>query len=915
MFIHLVEYFKNINDGVSYLANIIVKVGRTSNLKFRNVKAFRAIDFKDVDTIIDKYGDVSALIVEGISKSETINAINKLKELKENGINIFIHNEFEDDTLTSISKQLNINMSTSLDDLQHNISNTIAIKVYTAWCRKIADRIEQKTTTENVDNIDRLVENNRITDTKLTETLSAFDEESEERAENIIDNKDDLWEALGLEVNDGDEDRVDLLDSDREREIGELKELLEDVTKQKNLYKSKLEYTEDRLGKIIEIKESIEAERNQLKELIETLKQSAGIERPVAGALLDEANAEIDELKQTIISLQQKEIEYDAEKKQEEDYINELKLGFKSEKDKLESEIEELKCKVNELTDSVNTKDEELNKMVDTASKLESAQFELMKLRNNKSMLEKRIVSLQGNIDELNDKIEKAYGESSVEDTKQIELLKNNIENLNTEIEELNNKLGLEIRGREVVTSLLEEATSQKSKASDALIEKNNEISELKAVVKNMEDTLGDSESKIQQLEENINEVKKELEDSKQANNIEIFNIQSEYTEKIKELTIDRDTRVQEVVRVRDELRELKETLADKEAELAKLILENRDAEEENIKILETRDILEKDNEMLKGKVETLVKETRSLTSKLSMTEDANERLEKLNKKLKKDNKKADGLNAVTNNMYDISRFRLEKSIKYSGKAKIITVFGSGSYGVTTTSVSIARRIPKSKILLMDMDIINPKADAFFRKSPIINSLTDIKEQLGRSSFGALIEKGSKYAVRNINKIIQNGTETQAGAKIDYFSGVYTKIDLHKLSAIDFSELFETLGNMYDYIIIDAGIMGASSVSDELLREFNRISYTSIIVTLNENCDLRNANMRLNQTGLNMDNSFWVLNMSDSSKVCDMFKKVKGKSKPVILPKDSSLKGNGMSFDKVPMLRDRVNEMVDNILR
>jgi hypothetical protein len=257
--------------------------------------------------------------------------------------------------------------------------------------------------------------------------------------------------------------------------------------------------------------------------------------------------------------------------------------------------------------------------------------------------------------------------------------------------------------------------------------------------------------------------------------------------------------------------------------------------------------------------------------------------------------------------------FKIKLNCSYSGRGMIIPVFGSGSYGVTTLAMSIARRIPRARVLYMDMNLVNPKADGWFKKSPIIASLDGIADQIKRSALGALIEKGSKYVIDNMDKVVQSGVETQLGTRVDYFSGIYTRVDNVKLSRVNFSEVLDHLGNMYDYIIADMGTVGSSEASDELMGMMNRISHKNILVTLNDSCDIRNINMKLGYIGIDLNKTIWVLNISDTTKVSDMFKHVASDIKPVVIPKDSNVQGKYIPLNRVAMLKDKIDGIVDNI--
>ena len=103
-------------------------------------------------------------------------------------------------------------------------------------------------------------------------------------------------------------------------------------------------------------------------------------------------------------------------------------------------------------------------------------------------------------------------------------------------------------------------------------------------------------------------------------------------------------------------------------------------------------------------------------------------------------------------------------------------------------------------------------------------------------------------------------------------------------------------------------------MSDELIRMFNSISYRKLIVSLNNLYDVRGIRMRLSTDGMSLDNAIWVLNMSDSSVVDNMIKQTLGSARPIIIPKEMSIYGSGNTFDKYPILKDRLNQITEMII-
>jgi len=108
----------------------------------------------------------------------------------------------------------------------------------------------------------------------------------------------------------------------------------------------------------------------------------------------------------------------------------------------------------------------------------------------------------------------------------------------------------------------------------------------------------------------------------------------------------------------------------------------------------------------------------------------------------------------------------------YSGKAKIIAVVGSGSNGKSTIAMSIAKMLNKSNVLVMDLDLVNPKIDSWFNANPILGGINEIAEPIKRTASGALFELGADRACSMMNEIILSKTKMQGRILADFLWGV-----------------------------------------------------------------------------------------------------------------------------------------------
>ena len=232
-------------------------------------------------------------------------------------------------------------------------------------------------------------------------------------------------------------------------------------------------------------------------------------------------------------------------------------------------------------------------------------------------------------------------------------------------------------------------------------------------------------------------------------------------------------------------------------------------------------------------------------------------------------------------------------SICYTGEAKIICVYGSGSFGVSTLASSLALKLSNEKrVLVMDMDVISPKLDKYISTSPIIKELTDLGSTLNRSSYGAYSIGGIEYFRHNPKVVIQ--VKVYEEGCLDYFSGIYTTS--FSLNNLDYTSLFDYLGNKYDYIIIDAGKLG---FNNSLIENLADIAYKSIVVTQECRADIRSALLKLEGMCIDLNKLIWVIGMSKSMRLESNLKKML-KSIPTIetIPFTLEIYGSNKTLEK-----------------
>lgn len=223
-------------------------------------------------------------------------------------------------------------------------------------------------------------------------------------------------------------------------------------------------------------------------------------------------------------------------------------------------------------------------------------------------------------------------------------------------------------------------------------------------------------------------------------------------------------------------------------------------------------------------------------------------------------------------------------SFKYAGSAKIVTIFGGGSFGVTNTAYSIASRL-KGKVLFIDLDISNPKSDRYTKKNPMVN-VTGVPSNLYKTGIGVLYSCGIEKFIAEYEKLGIRIITTR-NTELTWISGLYSSI---KLENIDYtSDFLNYVGNMYDYIVIDSGKIGYSSLSDSLIKSLCDISNKSLVVSSNDSYTTRGISLALNR--VKITNVGWVINLASTSIIGDKSKKNMGTNDYCILPFSNSIYG------------------------
>ena len=516
----------------------------------------------------------------------------------------------------------------------------------------------------------------------------------------------------------------------------------------------------------------------------------------------------------------------------------------------LESTIDDLKEKLNKsvivnndlenLRDSlVKSKNEVDNEVIRLTSELAGTKNRIAELESNDydgeiARLSKELDTYRikaASLDKLEVKLKELTSLCDEKDNKIISL-ENEIHNIekntmdNELLKDLSKKRADTTRFLNKVYVELNSAFSLLESSNKELAETQDELKELQISCNSLKDSLNSSSNREKELEQKINNLEDTYKREKSISDKKIKQLGDDYSSANKQLEV------------------YKSKIASADASLAQ-------------------------NNVLKTKLDATEKE---LSSRIAVIADKDLEIKRLKQSVGKKEVVTVGVDKVFS------------SFKYAGSAKIVTVFGGGSFGVTNTAYSIASRL-KGKVLFIDLDISNPKSDRYTKKNPMVN-VTGVPSNLYKTGIGVLYSCGIEKFIAEYEKLGIRIITTR-NTELTWISGLYSSI---KLENIDYtSDFLNYVGNMYDYIVIDSGKIGYSSLSDSLIKSLCDISHKSLVVSSNDSYTTRGISLALNR--VKITNVGWVINLASTSIIGDKSKKNMGTNDYCILPFSNSIYG------------------------
>lgn len=949
---------------------IIVKVGKQSHIKFKGAKAFRAVTIDELYTIYRINPDTSIVIIENIKGSDT----DKLKkfisdfESARNNNHVLFYIPDNDDVTSGVADELDRPIYLTARSLYDGIEKLYGVS-YTTDLNKIAENdtinSDDPFDTYFIDTIDVIETNRKKQDDQVLPSIESKDDLNDFDLSIVNDtigqeNKND---TNGNTTNNIDNDSADkaLLDKKHQDELNEAISNAKHAEDEIGRLRKELEAAINKSNGLDTLVRALEKEKRILSDRLKEFSNSEIMEEPIPLSQYKELEEKIKNLSVQMnssdssgaTSAQLTDVLNKLKKAEEELHDNRLTIdGYKERLRTSGSKIVELGGKITEHEETITR----LRDEIDNASKNEKlsaeTQAELEKLRGLSTQHDKDVAHLNDQLSEvkklaeelqiklmkevsarlaITDIVYSAVSEisnmevSSASNSKLVNSLKETI----TSLELLNRQNSARIADYEqkMVTFSSIELTMRTLQSERDTISAENETCKAKineyekklSAYSNVDITMKAIQSEKERLQnENLNQkgLISQLQGQLTTEKIRVQELESEAATVDARLEMARNFSASEVdkvkrekISIQAELNAVQQQLEVKTNQYEQLVKSCGMNENGVTSLLETSKTIEEYNKTLIEQLDTLKKKYNTAISEATIAKQTAEALEASNRTMRANMESMSSLIGGGDKPQSI------RPIRYSARGMIIPVFGSGSFGITTTAVSLAHKMAsQSRVLYIDFDMICPRADVCFRTPPTVKGVPGIDPTSRKSTgLGVLVEKQMQFFISNHQQIISKALQTKNGS-IDYISGFYVRPDTNKLLMTDFSAFLNFLGNMYTYIIIDFGKLGASEISDQLIKAFVDASFKSIVVTTNNKVEVNMFRTKLAECKIPMSKIAWLLNMCTTTKLDDSIRSILSSTKYEMLPFKPEIYGKHIQFMSDPMTRDKMIKFINEAL-
>lgn len=875
---------------------ILVKVGQKSTLHLREAKLYRAITVQELSNLSALHSDANIIIVERVYESEYKEMCDFLKGYLGSSENhVYFYSPENDDNTTGVADELSLDIYLSSSDLYHAIQVNCGINLDPDITKPHIDQsflgdgdpFESDPFQDMID----------VASTKIEIDMPA-------ELPTIV-SKDQLNESeftddeLGIV-----EDEADKVEAEQEKQVEPVSETVEEIPQ-----------VGDTTSDVVQADPEIVAElRSQLDEAKSKI-VGLTAELKAASDKNEGFTKQIDDLKsghyadvKKIDELSSANKALKAERDTIRDEFGKIESAPVIEDPDMISDYEALKVKAAELesklSDSSALSQEEVDKLQEMVNSLNS---ELDALKAERDSFEDKNAQLEISVAELTQKLEVATNDSSKDDriaelTGQIGELSTEIEGLSAEVTDKENKLAEKISE----ISKLEESLAAEKSSKTLIYSFLHEAKQRLLEAESIRDQVAFLTKSKESLETTVAQLSAELNDARATANT----LRSEGNTRVelakKFVQAELDNAKTENIRLVSQVDILKNRLAAREAQYDQLVRATGVDENGASTLLETNRALESMNSELRrrlGETQTLCETNiREASEARQAAKSLQEQRDKLMIQIRTMSTGISG--GMTSGV--IPR------INFSGRGSIICVAGSGSYGITTTAFSLAKRLyANSRVLFIDFDMLSAKADSWFKMNPVINGLPGTTDGSDKNTaLGLLLDRGAPFLIQYAGTLFRR-YETSKNGFLDYASGLYNKPDVVKFISADLSAFTNFCCNTYDYVIIDFGRIGATDVNNQVLNVYSAIAAKTVIVTSTDRIEIRNTRAEIQRIGINIKNVAWLVNLASSSKLDEKSKMRISPASVMVMPFLDDFYGQKKDFSSTRLSRDKLNVFLE----
>lgn len=898
---------------------IIVKVGKKSRVRFANSKVYRAITSNDLSILTTKHDDCQIVIIENINKEEqdaVRDFAKSFKEKREGNTVLFYIPDSTDEITSGVADELDYTIYLTDRDLYKTIyeSYGINVSVYLEDKKRLNSQELSELVPEGMTDVFGGAGDEDVIGDDISDAIAAIDEEDSKAAtENSGTDMEDLGSQLfGTDVSIGSEVTTDVEKTETSVEVQ--KDTLETSSKDIDKIEKPAETVE--IANIEKAEASVKVEEETLEvpsedipadtaEYIENLKmqiRDAKYDFNEAVKDMREANARMTSLENTIRVLRE---ERDAVvRRYEELLVSEEVLEdpislaeysvIKENADSLESQVLDLKSTIDSLRETIEEKDMDINSAETSIDELKEA-----------------IEELKGQLAEAQKSIES--GEAFKE---QVEEYEAKLKQAMNEKAKLLARLNVVEEDNEKLQGNVSEATIRADEEAEVRVETLEALNATILKIKELSDKLEPIENEKAELSTKLEAAEKQLKNNNEAirSHLEtIAKLEKSVAETDKRIELANSSLVNEINQLKDRLSQLQtkltvteQQLAQKESQYNTLVSASGMDENGASALVETNKTLETISKTLREQLGAANKELEKARRSES---EATKQLSSYKAQVSTLQKSLQTITASGGGGGSSAMVR-PINLGYS-QAQIITVFGSGSFGITTTAMSLAQKLSAtSKVLYIDFDLVSPMADSWFKINPMLSGIPGtMNGSIQNSGLGLFIEHGTNIINQYMNNIIKLANKTKGGG-LHYLSGLYYRPDSFKLASADYDGLFTLLSNNFQYIIVDFGRLGSSEVGDQLIKVITDIAYRNIVVTTANQFEVRNFKSKLTNLNIRLDSIAWLFNMCTTTALDPKIKELINPCKYDMLPRMEQY-GIQENFLRAGLTKDRFGLFVD----